>query len=369
MMRRALALLLAAGIAIACEDDDLVREETLSTALLNETNRRAIETGDCQDAVLPITSGFGSPGALGIRTLSFPNPDFPDLRVHVFLPRADGVRHPVILFAHANDVDDPDHYGSLLSHLASRGHAVIFSPYMIEIGRVEQRYDPLWSGFAEAVRRHRDELDLSRVGFVGHSFGAGALPWLAERALVGEGWGAEGAFLFAMAPWYALRMTDQRLARLPGHLKALVLVFEEDRVNDHRIAIDLYEALGVPDSEKDYLVVRPDRKGACVLSAPHTVPQSRGLRARDDALDVHAVYRLLDALAAYAFEGDERGREVALGKGAEAQVAMGHWRDGTPLVPLLWRETPEPSRPEESYLFKHRDAAEWRSYEEARPER
>jgi dienelactone hydrolase len=354
-VRRALGLACCALVLLGCDDAGR-REAQPATGPASSPPPPA----DCGQAVSSIVDGFGAPGPHAPARTSFDAPGWPGQRVSLFLPRGATGPRPVVVLAHANGVDDPVHYRGLIEHVVSRGHAVVFPAYMIGGHDLPSRYDVLLAGLLEALRRHPGRLDASRIGFVGHSFGAGALPWLARRALVELGLGGRGAFLLAMAPWYALRTTSDDLRGLPAHLAALVLVFEDDRVTDHRIAIELFQAIGVPDDRKDYLVVRSDREGDCSLEARHTVPQSSGLAARDDALDVHAVFRLFDALAAFAFDGDEAGRRTALGHGSESQVTMGRWRSGRPVLPLLWRRRPEPLRPPDRYLFALDDAAQWK---------
>jgi hypothetical protein len=100
------------------------------------------------------------------------------------------------------------------------------------------------------------------------------------------------------------------------------------------------------------------------LPAPHTVPQSSGIGARDDALDERALYRLFDALTAYTVAGDAAGQRVAFGKGSPVQVGMGRWRDGTPLPPLVWSASPAPAQPEDRYIFRASQRAHWERYGE-----
>jgi dienelactone hydrolase len=322
----------------------------------------------CEAAVAPIREGFGAPGPHRSVEQSFPNPEWPSMRVVVRLPVEAQRPVPVILFAHAFGTPEPRAYEALLTHITSRGFAVVFSPYMVETTTHADRYAALWSGIAEAARRYPRRLDLGRVGIVGHSYGAGAAPFLGRRALVEEGWGADGAFLLAMAPWYPQGISPEQMRSLPAHLKALIVVFEEDGVTDHRIAMELFHALPLPASEKDYVLFQSDAHGPCKLPAVHTVPQSGGLAARDDALDERGVFRLFDALAAYAFEGDALAQRVALGEGDPAQVFMGHWPDGTPVAPLIVPREPRPVAEEATYLFRYSDAAAWARHGEASPE-
>ncbi len=318
----------------------------------------------CEPAA--IAEGFGAPGPHAVRARFLANPDWPEERVAVFLPEGAPGPAPTILFAHAFDVDDPRAYRGWIEHAVSRGAAVVFSPYMVRAERHAERYDALWSGIAAAARAHAAELDLERIGIVGHSYGGGAVPFLARRALVEEGWGARGAFLYLLAPWYPLRVSDADLAALPGHVSALVMVFEEDDVVDPRIAIDLFERLPLPEAAKDFVEVRSDARGDCRLRALHTVPQSEGILARDDALDVWAVFRLFDALAAWSFEGSADGRRVALSHGDPAQVTLGVWPDGTPMRPLV-AGRPALPRDESHYLFRFSDREGWERYGEAPP--
>ena len=319
---------------------------------------------ECAAAVAPIAAGFGARGPHSVSVETLPNPRWPGQRVFVHLPADAPTPVPVVLFAHANEQSDPAIYAALIDHIASRGTAVVFPRYAIGSAVHEDRYDALWSGFEAAVESLGDRLDVSRMGFVGHSYGAGALPFLAHRALREKGWGAEGALLYAMAPWYALRVTPEQMRDLPERLRVLIQVFEDDNATDHRIAIDQFHAIGVPEDSKEFILVRSDENGGCRLPALHTAPQSTGWRARDDAIDSYGVHRLFDALAAFAFAGDDAGRRVALGHGTAEQVAMGRWPDGTPVAPLVVSRDPRPLRAEEEYIFRHGDRDGWRRYGE-----
>jgi dienelactone hydrolase len=344
MRRRARTACLLGVLALGCGDAG---------------HRSPAAEGPCAASIAPLESGFGARGPRDVAFESWTSAQ--GRRVTVALPVGVETRQPVVLVAHANDVTQPAAYGALLEHLASRGLVAVFPDYMVSAERLDARYDALWSGLQEALQRYAGRLDPQRLGLVGHSFGAGALPALALRAAA-AGLGGRGLFLLAFAPWYPLDMSPESWQRLPAHAKALVVVFEDDTANDHRIAIDLYDHLPMPESEKDYLVVRTLRSDDCVLPAVHTVPQSSGLRAEDDALDERAVFRLLDALGAYAFDADEAGRRVALGKGGREQVSLGNDRRGRPLTPLLWQMPPKPLFGPEHYLFAQRDADAWRTY-------
>ena len=320
-------------------------------------------SADCATALAPIGEGFGARGSHGVERHAVAHPEWPALAVSVFMPAGVSEPVPLVVFGHANDVAGPDHYAALIEHVVSRGTALVFAPYMVGTGNHADRYAALRSGVAAAVAAHSARLDTARVGWIGHSYGAGALPHLARHAHSEWGWGRTGSFVHLMAPWFALDPgAGLEPPLLPEGTLLLVQVFEDDTANDHRIAIDLFGGLGVPAADRDYVLVRSDRWGECELPAVHTVPQSRGLRARDDALDERAVLRLLDALTAAAFRGDPAGRRVALGRGSPEQIGMGSWPDGTRVRSLVAGGDPEPVRPPSEYIFRQEEADGWRRY-------
>lgn len=293
----------------------------------------------------------------------FENPDQPGQRVTLHHPiRDDAARSPVIFFGHANAQDDPAIYAALIDHIVSRGQAVVFAPYSTGGSVHSDRYAAIWSGFEAAARKWSHRLDLSRIGFVGHSYGAGALPWAARRALLEKGWGTSGVLVFSLAPWFALDIGVEEMGSLPGAPRAVFVVFDDDTATDHRIAIEQFQAFGGPGTEKAFIRVRSDANGPCRLPTPHTVPQSTGLRAREDALDEWGLYRVFDALVAVSFERDEEGRALLFGAGSEREIAMGTWRDGTPVVPLLVSREPQPVNDPAHYIFRVEDRAGWLRY-------
>ncbi len=323
--------------------------------------RIAGSTGDdrlgCPELLAPLVEGFGAPGTHTTHRETVVAPSWPDHPVSVYMPR-DVESPPLVIFAPANGNPDPESYAWLIRHVVNRGYALVYSSH--QVGEVHaDRYAALWDGVRAAVDAYGDRFDLGRVGLVGHSYGGGALLHLAHRVLVDEGWGRDGAFLLSMAPWYALGLEGRDPGELPDHLKVLFLVFEDDDVTDHRLAIAQRELVG-DGIESDYLMLRSDARGGCELPAAHSVPQSAGLGGRNDAFDARAVFRLFDALAAYAFTGDAEARRVALGRGDPAQISMGAWIDETPLRAMAWSAQPRPARSESDYLFQQGAEAEWR---------
>jgi pimeloyl-ACP methyl ester carboxylesterase len=283
-----------------------------------------------------ITSGFGADGSFGVEVQTFPSPLFQGQNVTVYLPQGARESLPVIFFAHGFGAVLVDFYAELLRHLATRGYVVVYSPYQI-LGDADfsQRYNTLWAGFEAAIRRFPDRIDTTRVGFMGHSYGAGAIPAMAFRAYVERRWGARGRFLFPMAPWYAGQITNEQIRQIPADTKLLMQIYNDDAVNDHQMAVEMFRALPIAPSEKNFVNVLADTvvtsSGRYIYTAGHSlcVTGSSGTSAGAveerafDGYDVYAVFRLADALAEYTFTGSQTAKNVALGNGSAEQVFMG----------------------------------------------
>lgn len=199
----------------------------------------------------------------------------------------------------------------------------------------------------DAVRALPHRFDTTRVGFYGHSFGGGALPYLAYQLLVGDAWGSRGKFLLISAPWYSFRLGDSTLRSFPRNCPLVTMVYDEDVVNDHRLGMDVFRNIAIPDSLKDFLVVRSDSIDGYVYQADHNLPgQNNPVGAEYDAFDSRVVFRMLDALADLGFENSPAGRRVALGGGDSAQVALGGG-----LAPLEHLDQPVTTYPKDRYQW------------------
>jgi pimeloyl-ACP methyl ester carboxylesterase len=213
--------------------------------------------------------------------------------VTVFFPNNRTDPAPVMFFSHGLGADDWISYRTLITHLVSKGFIVVYSPYPNSASNPLNNHDIMWNGFVMAAQTYASRMDLQKVGFLGHSYGGGAVPAMARRGLE-KGWGTQGAFMFPMAPWYVYDMTSAQLASFPAYMKMIVQVYNEDTVNDHRMAIDIFNSTtSIPVTEKAYYnIVSGD-----VTPAGHTVPSDREV----NELDHLAVRKPLDALIDYAF--------------------------------------------------------------------
>ncbi len=299
----------------------------------------------------PPSTGYGAHGSFAVAIEQFPSPLWPASNVTVYRPAGAGGPVPTIFFAHGYQGTSPIYYEALLSHLASRGYAAVFSPYKTVDTSDLSRYLTMAAGFVAAVDSYPQYLDSSRVGFAGHSFGAGAIPSLARRGIVDEGWGADGAFMFSMAPWYSYDITQEELWTFPSNVKLVMQNFDDDRVNDHRMAVDIFENINIADSEKDFVTLYSDTNAAGALAADHLVPLGATGTQFTDALDYYGIHRLIDALADYAFTGNLDGKNVALGNGSPEQTFMGNWPNMTPVRPLTVTDNPAVAYAQSEFTF------------------
>jgi dienelactone hydrolase len=298
-----------------------------------------------------ITSGFGADGPFSVQMQTIPSPQFSGQVVTLYFPQETAgavVRRPVVFFAHGFGAVSPFFYEELLRHIATRGYVVVYSPYQALEGGLDftVRYNTLWAGFEAAVRAFSARIDTTRVGMMGHSYGAGALPAMAWRAFVERSWGSNGRFLFPMAPWYSDQITNDQLRRFPPDTKLLMQIYNDDGTNDHHMAADIFTAISIPASEKNFVNVVADTvqtaSGRYIFGAGHSLCATGafgGSGGAFDGYDVYAVFRLVDALAEYAFTGSTAAKNVALGNGSPEQVFMG-MVGSRPIKPLIVSNPP-----------------------------
>lgn len=300
--------------------------------------------------VQDITDGYGTPGSYPVTVTEFTNPQWVTGRkVTIFSPSGAPGNRPVIFFSHAFGATDRAIYATFINVLVSRGNHVVYTPYNTLATSVRKRYDQLWAGFNTAVTNYAGSLqmDTTRVGFVGHSFGGGATPEMFKRGSLDKGWGSNGRFMMILAPWYVYDVTPAEIASFPANTKALIQVYDDDTTNDHRMAIDdIWNRLtSVTGANKDYVMLTSTSNGSCSLPADHGVPmESDGTYGKLDAYDPWGVWRRADALARCTFAADATGCDLALGNGSSTQTYMGRWQvDGTDVAPMSWMAIPTPS--------------------------
>ncbi len=301
------------------------------------------------------TDAWGAAGPHAVEQRQFTNLAYPLMEVTVFLPTgAEGVR-PTWFFSHGFGGTDPQVYRTLLEHLCSQGYVVVYASYPT-IASHAVRYETLNSGFVQAAERFPTRIDTSRVVFAGHSYGGGATPRMALRAVKERGWGAAALGLWVMAPWFSLELSDTDLAGFPSHARAVYQVYQDDLSNDFRIAVDLFGKLPLPAAQKCYMQVNADLVGSYDYQAAHSLPTSEHLTTDGrwspyDAFDSWAVQRLASAFSASLFAADEAARALVFADGADHEIALGSAPGGRTLRPVLCQARPLPVYPMSRYAW------------------
>ena len=340
----------------------------LAVALLIASAPRALEA---QTYAPPTNGDYGGPGPFNVYSNSFINPVYPTatsgqtLTVSVFHPTATiNPSLPTIFFAHGwtDPIGNAADYSALLTNLASQGYNVVFSPY--EGGtspNIPLRFDELASGFEAAVTNYG--LNTAQVGFAGHSYGGGFLPAVILHEMMGKAdkpfplqppnpghaWGGAAAFFFSMAPGYAYDgagdtdVSGSQTILFPTNLNVIEQSFNDDQTFvDPRLAIDIFYNCTTLNGQKDFLTVYGDSHGTPAQVANHFLPNT-GSGVTSTSLQAWAIFRHLDALAAYAFTGETNAQQIALGHGAPAETYEGTWSDGTNVAPMGVTDLPSPA--------------------------
>jgi hypothetical protein len=290
------------------------------------------------DKILPtITSGYGADGPYAMESESLRNPEFRRKSVRVFMPKGGEGKRPVIFFSHGYGPNRWENYTNLFEHLVSRGYIVIYSTYPALFANNAERYKALWAGFKAATEKFNDRMDLSRVGFLGHSFGGGATPAMAYLGFVKNGWGKVGGFMMEMAPWYIFDMSPKRWRQIPDNIVQVVQVYDKDDVNDHRMAIAIFKHSLM--KRKYYFLLRSQKVDGCSIIADHTTPS----RTEFLRLQRYGLFKPLDALADCTFNHAETA--------CTALAAMGKQQNSSGYHPLIAIKQPNPAEPESFYKF------------------
>ncbi len=267
------------------------------------------------------SSGYGSWGSQVVApptVFSFNTQGY-DNQISIYHPEAVLAPAASIFFAPGWNVSC-EGYGELLRFLASKGYTAVCDDYVENVGLIGAQLN---SAFAEAAARYPALIDTSRIGLMGHSSGAGLLTSVAYDLVRNRGWGSSGAFIFSSAPWIDFDISDAMLADYPRDIKLIVQTYEDDLTTDLRTYIQQFESLPIADAEKEYITLRSASINGYDYSANHAVPGTGGGYGVFDAMDDYGVFRIVEALADYTFNGNMEGWRQSLGNGIAAQIEMG----------------------------------------------
>jgi len=314
------------------------------SAFENEEARENRETEN------PLTEGFGAKGPFTMAIDSFPSPHnsmfSEDVQVYFFYPANKTKPSPLIINVHGYRAQNPAVILPFIQHIVSKGYCVIYPcyPFLPKADRpseVREKYQYLYRGLEAGFARHSSKIDSTRIGIFGHSFGGGAAVSVAYQALVKRSWGAKGAFLFASAPWYSYDITPTQFQEFPSHLKFITMIYDDDRINDHQMAIHIFNSLPIKNTEKDFYIMYSDSEDGVEYHAGHHVPYGfEDMNGEMNNLDYFGIWKTFDALAAYAFTGNQKAKTVALGNGSKPQTFLGYWESGRVVRPMEVTDSP-----------------------------
>ncbi len=275
--------------------------------------------------VAPPSSGYGSWGSHAVASptvFSFTTQGY-DNQISIYHPKTVPAPAASIFFAPGWNVSC-EGYGELLRFLASKGYIAVCDDYVENAGLIGAQ---LKDAFVAAAARYPALIDTGRIGLMGHSSGAGLLTSVAYDLVRNRGWGSNGAFIFSSAPWIDFDISDAMLADYPHDIKLIVHTYEDDLSTDLRTYIQQFESLPIPDAEKEYITLRSASINGYDYSADHAVPGTGDGYGVFDAMDDYGVFRIVEALADYTFNGNMEGWRQSLGNGIAAQIEMGELRD------------------------------------------
>ena len=208
------------------------------------------------------------------------------MKVSVYYQEAQ-VQKPTLYFAAGGTLDHQE-YEHLLHHLVNEGYVVIAASYDGSFNDTHIT-DNFFAAFIKGreISVTKGINDDTRVGLIGHSSGAGALPSLAYQLFVGQGMGSHGRFVFGATPWVDFQFEKDRV--LPADTNIVTQWYENDHGTDPRIYLDMYRHSAV--NHKTFITVKKNTDHDTIKNG---LPQ--------DVVE-QGIYVPLDALAQYTFEG------------------------------------------------------------------
>ena len=321
--------------------------DTTSTPLLtipdkNDTNASAgifqqpIPYHDSANIPL-LTSGYGSFGRHEVSVKNIPNSSYPayasrNLKTTLFYPADLNASRPTLFFYAGAEVNDVNTYKGLFYFVASKGYNIIFITYP----NYELRALP--TATQDALDAFSAHIDRNKVGFMGHSMGAGVAFWIINQF---SNLGSEGRLLFPMASGYSafnvsnMIPTDKNIT-LPPNTKMFLQMYAKDGSTDIRIGIDLFLNNTIPNIDKDFIFVYGDDN--------HIADHGSMAGGSFDGLRQRTIFRPLDALMDEAFNHNTQARGTL--KSQSAQDIYFHPYIGkTPQVDIKPYILPEASYP------------------------
>lgn len=305
-----------------------------------------------------ITSGYGAFGSTTFKSDFFqlaPDSTYEctdTLRCIITYPiNATGMLPTVFRFPGASNENNTDSVYWQESKLdrefvASHGYVSVTMQY-----NGSNEYGCAYYMLDKVVDLYPNLIDTTRVGIHGMSQGAGVTNWLSLKKYVNDGWGANGRFSWPDAgasfigwindwPNDIGTQSDSGLAAMPDDVLYLMTLSDWDQVPDPRTLIDMYRFMGVPDSNKEFMIIRGDTVNNYIYWATHFTTNSwendssqfSVYVTKHDALDYWMGTRLLHSLMAAAWNNDPVARRICMGDGDTLQTNIANCQMRGPIV-------------------------------------
>jgi len=275
-----------------------------------------------------ITTGYGSFGIYANDTmLSFENTTvasnvLEDRTVSIFYSKAISLPAPTVMIAPGWEQFDPNIFEHLIDFIVSKGCVVVYAPTQSNGGHW---FDNHYSGMQMAIDNYSNIIDTTQIGIFGHSVGGGAVVWLGKKLFMDKNYGLNGRFMFASSAWINFEITQTDLINFPQDVALIMQYYEEDtgfvspNGTDPRFGIDIYNNINIPASEKDFIMVNSSDIDGYHYTTDHGIYSN----APYNALDYYGLFKHIDALIDYKFNGNCAAKYICLGNGGSAQIDMG----------------------------------------------
>lgn len=220
----------------------------------------------------------------------------------------------------------PEAYADLINNMVSNGYIVAFANTGAADGGTG--YNQMISGFDYAATtlnaQAGNRMNLAHVGIWGHSYGAGAIPWLSQRFAT-RGWGSSSLWLAVNASSFVYNQGASGPITIPANARLQVVAYDDDDTVDQDAAIDVFKSVTTPASQKTFVHLKSDG----TYKAIHQLPTRNGSSA--NFLNYYGVFRNYQALGDCARSGTNCAANLTF---------MGTFSDGRPATPAVVQANP-----------------------------
>ena len=97
-------------------------------------------------------------------------------------------------------------------------------------------------------------------------------------------------------------MSEKRFNDFPSHTILVTQVYEDDFINDYRMAQDIFRSFNIPENRKCFITVFNAKKDSINVPADHSVPC---IEDKNRNIGQYVIYPVLDSLLYYSFHKSE----------------------------------------------------------------